>query len=166
MPATRIGRRSRWRARRRRRRGANPRRAPRSARDDRTVAGQREQLADIWRYPADTGCRGDSPLYDRICRYVGDRDAVLHVVLAAPPAGHFPNVLLGAVHYLLLGGLDHPLATVYAGTSDADAGPLCEDLCPGPRPETVELLAPRHTNTNEVGRSAVLGPALTTVAGR
>src|SRR3954453_16950878 len=129
MPATRIGRRSRWRARRRRRRGANPRRAPRSARDDRTVAGQREQLADIWRYPADTGCRGDSPLYDRICRYVGDRDAVLHVVLDAPPAGHWPNVLLGAVHYLLLGGLDHPLAAVYAGESDAAPGPLFVEFC-------------------------------------
>jgi hypothetical protein len=130
------------------------------------MAGQREQLGDIWRFLADTACRGYSPLYDRICRYVAESDAVLDVVLAAPPAGHFPNVLLGAVHYLLLGGLDHPLAAVYAGTSDADAGPLFEDLCLGHRAEIVELLATRHTNTNEVGRSAVLGPALTTVAGR
>jgi hypothetical protein len=130
------------------------------------MAGQREQLADIWRFLADTGCRGYSPLYDRICRYVADTGAVLDVVLEAPPAGHFPNVLLGAVHYLLLGGLDHPLAAVYAGTSDADPGPLFEDVCVAHRAEIVELLATRHTNTNEVGRSAVLGPALTTVAAR
>src|SRR6478752_7336157 len=130
------------------------------------MAGQREQLADIWRFLADTGCRGYSPLYDRICRYVADTDAVLAVVLEAPPAGHFPNVLLGAVHYLLLGGLDHPLAAVYAGTSNADAGPLFVDLCLKHRAEVLQLLASRHTNTNEVGRSAVLGPALTTVAAR
>jgi len=127
---------------------------------------QREQLADIWRFLADTGCRGYSPLYDRICRYVADTEVVLDVVLEAPPAGHFPNVLLGAVHYLLLGGLEHPLAAVYAGTSDADPGPLFEDVCVGQRAEIIELLATRHTNTNEVGRSAILGPALTTVAGR
>ena len=54
---------------------------------------------------------------------------MLDVVLEAPPAGHFPNVLFGAVHYLLLGGLDHPLAAVYAGASDADPGPLFEDVC-------------------------------------
>src|SRR3954466_12143131 len=123
-------------------------------------------LADIWIHIADTGCRDYSPLYDRICRTVAADDAVLDLVREAPPAGHFPNVLLAAVHYLLLGGLDHPLAAVYAGESDADPGPLFVDVCLSHRTEIVELLAPRHTNTNEVGRSAVLGPALTAVAAR
>jgi len=129
--------------------------------DARTAA-----LSDIWRYLADTSCRDYSPLYDRICRVVADDDAVLSLVQEAPPAGHFPNVLLGAVHYLLLGGLDHPLAAVYAGNSDADPGPLFVDVCLTHRAEIVDLLATRHTNTNEVGRSAVLGPALTAVAAR
>jgi len=124
------------------------------------------ELADIWRYVADTACRDYSPLYDRICRTVADDDAVLALVQEAPPEGHFPNVLLGAVHYLLLGGLDHPLAAVYAGESDADPGPLFVDVCLSHRAEIVDLLATRHTNTNEVGRSALLGPALTEVARR
>ena len=38
-------------------------------------------------------------------------------------------LLLAAVHYLLLGGLDHVLGAVYAGESDADLGPLFVDLC-------------------------------------
>jgi hypothetical protein len=130
------------------------------------MANQREQLADIWRYLADTACRGYSPLYDRICRTVADSDPVLDVVLDAPPASHFPNVLLGAVHYLLLGGLDHPLGAVYAGESDADPGPLFVDLCLAHREEILDLLATRHTNTNEVGRAALIGPALTAVAER
>jgi hypothetical protein len=77
-----------------------------------------------------------------------------------------PNVLLAAVHYLILSGLDHPLAAVYAGESDGDPGPLFVDVCLTNRAAITELLQTRHTNTNEVGRSAVLGPALTEVASR
>lgn len=56
-------------------------------------------------------------------------------------------------------------ADVYAGRSSADPGPLFIDLCLERRDELHELLATRQVNTNEVGRSAILGPALTTVAG-
>jgi hypothetical protein len=123
-------------------------------------------LAAIWLYVADTSCRGYSPLYDRICRAVAESDEVLDLVSEAPPRGHNPVLLLAAVHYLLLGGLDHPLAAVYAGESHADPGPLFLDLCLGHRDALLELLATEQVNTNEVGRSAVIGPALTAVASR
>lgn len=121
-------------------------------------------LAELWTYFADTSCGEYSPLYDRICRAVAANRDVLDLIGAAPPSGHLPTVLLGAVHYLLLEGLDHPLAAVYAGTSPADPGPLFVDVCLSHRDRVLNMLATRHTNTNEVGRSAVLGPALTTVA--
>ena len=73
------------------------------------------ELGRIWEWFADTSCKGYSPLYDRICRVVAEDDDVLALVQEAPPPAHQPNVLLGVVHYLLLGGLDHPLAAVYAG---------------------------------------------------
>jgi hypothetical protein len=123
-------------------------------------------LAAIWLYVADSSCRGYSPLYDRICRTVAQSDAVLDLVSEAPPRGHNPVLLLAAVHYLLLGGLDHPLAAVYEGTSGADPGPLFVDLCLQHRDALLELLATEQVNTNEVGRSAVIGPALTVVASR
>ena len=122
------------------------------------------ELGDVWTYFADTSCRGYSPLYDRICRSVAQSDAVLDFVKQAPPRAHQPNVLLAAVHYLLLGGVDGPLAAVYAGESDDDVGPLFVDFCLAHQSALMPLLETRHTNTNEVGRSAVLGPALTTVA--
>ena len=124
------------------------------------------ELGDIWNYFAARECGEYSPLYNRICRTVASNDDVLNLVREAPPRSHQPNVLLGAVHFLLLGGLDHPLAAVYAGTSDAEVGPLFVDLCLTHRDEILHLLATHHTNTNEVGRSAVIGPALTTVATR
>ena len=123
-------------------------------------------LADFWTYVADTGCGEYSPLYDRICRTVAANDDVLDLVREAPPRGHQPNVLLGAVHYLLLGGLEHPLTEVYSGESDADAGALFADLVLTHRDQILHLLATRHTNTNEVGRSALIGPALTEVSSR
>jgi hypothetical protein len=122
------------------------------------------ELGRIWEWFADTGCKGYSPLYDRICRVVAEDDDVLALVQEAPPPAHQPNVLLGVVHYLLLGGLDHPLAAVYAARSDADPGPLFRDLCLSHRAEVLALMETRRTQTNECGRSAVIGPALTWVA--
>jgi hypothetical protein len=122
-------------------------------------------LTELWNWFADSSCAGYSPLYDRICRAVGASPEMIELISEAPPSAHQPTVLLASVHYLLLDGLDHPLAAVYAGTSDADPGPLFVDLCLRQRGRILELLTTRHTNTNEVGRSAVLGPAFTTVAG-
>jgi hypothetical protein len=121
-------------------------------------------LAELWEWFADTSCAGYSPLYERIARAVAASPEMIELISAAPPSGHQPTVLLASVHYLLLGGLDHPLASVYAGTSHADAGPLFVDMCLTNRDRVLQLLASRHTNTNEVGRSAVIGPALTATA--
>jgi hypothetical protein len=123
-------------------------------------------LGRFWCHLADTACRGYSPLYDRISRVVAESDDVLDLVEHAPRRGHNPVLLLAVVHYLVLGGLDHPLSAVYAGTSDADPGPLFVDVCLTHRAQVLELLANEQVNTNEVGRSAVLGPALTYTAQR
>lgn len=123
-------------------------------------------LSASWIWFADNVCRAYSPIYDRVCRAVAVNDEVLALVQAAPPRSHQPNVLLAAVHYLLLGGLEHPLAAVYAGASDADPGPLFIDICLTHRYKIAQLLATRHTNTNEVGRSAIVGLALTATAER
>jgi hypothetical protein len=123
-------------------------------------------LAMVWTYFADTSCGAYSPLYDRISRTVAANEAVLELIDDAPPESHLPTVLLAAVHYLLLAGAEHPLAAVYDGTSDADPGPLFVDFCLAHRDEILQLMATEHTNTNEVGRSAFLGPAITEVAAR
>src|SRR6478672_7054775 len=119
-------------------------------------------LAELWTWFADTSCAGYSPLYERIARTVAASPEMIDLMSAAPPTSHQPTVLLASVHYLVLGGLDHPLAAVYAGASDADPGPLFVDVCLRNRDRILDLVSSHHTNTNEVGRSAVLGPALTT----
>jgi hypothetical protein len=79
-----------------------------------------------------------------------------------PPA----NILLAAVQYLLLGGLDHPLAAHYPSLR-LDAGPdgdpvtLFHDLLVEHRDRIVELVSTRTVQTNEVRRCATLLPAFT-----
>ena len=114
---------------------------------------------------ADTAV-GSHPLYEPIARAVANDEEMLALVLDAPPRGHFPLLLLAAVHYLVLGGLDHPLAAVYGGQSHADPVPLFRDVCLTHREEITELLTRRHVQTNEVGRSALIGPALAVAADR
>ena len=123
-----------------------------------------EELSRQWEVFVERECRGYSPLYESICRSVAVDDDLLALVESGPPSARQPNVLLAAVHYLLLGGVDHPLAEVYAGTSRTDPVPQFRDVCLMHRDAVLGLLATRHTQTNECGRSAAIVPALTWVA--
>jgi hypothetical protein len=109
-------------------------------------------------------CRTTSPLYERISLAVAGDHELLDLVRAAPPSAHLPPALLAAVHYLILEGSTHPLADVYAGRSDADPGPLFLDFFRSRQPDVMAILAVRHIQTNECGRSAVIGPGLTWLA--
>lgn len=125
---------------------------------------QRRQLASLWRWFAD-GQFASSPLYRAVADAVAEDDEILDLVLESPPPAHFPLILLAVVHYLVLDGLAHPLADVYAGRADAtDAPALFRDLCLSQRRQVLELMEHRRIQTNEVGRSALIGPALTTVS--
>ncbi len=130
------------------------------------AASDRALVARWWRDFADDQCRGYSPLYEQICRAVAEADDVLDLVLAAPRRGRQPNVLLAAVHHLLLGGLQHELGEVYAGTSSTDPGPQFLDVVRTHAGEIAALLETRRTNTNECGRTAVLVPGLRWIADR
>lgn len=98
----------------------------------------------------------DEPAYAEICARLAEHRDLAAVIAAHAPEARQPNLLFAAVHFLLLGGLRHPLADVYAGTSSAAPAPLFEDLVLSHRSAVDDLLATRRTQTNEVGRSAVL----------
>ena len=123
-------------------------------------------LADLWMWFADTQCREYSPLYDRIARVVAGSEPVLEMVDASQPNGHVPNVLLAAAHFLVLSGADTPLADRIRRPLECRPRDAVRRLHPTHRDAIAAMLDTRHTNTNEVGRSAVVGPALTEVATR
>ncbi len=125
-----------------------------------------DQLGQLWEWFGQHQFRGYSPLYEQIASAVARDPTVLDLVRRSPPEAHLPPALLGAVHYLLLAGLDHALAEVYAGRSPADPVPLFLEVCRSHRDDLSELLAFRRVQTNDCGRSALIGPGLTWIAER
>jgi hypothetical protein len=115
--------------------------------------------------------RVDSPLYSSLSARILEDDEVLGLAAEAPVGQQPPNLLFGAVHYLLLGGFKHPLARLYPSLNggreiDEDPYPAFRDFCLGNRARVAELLQSRRVQTNEVGRSSALQPAFSVVARR
>ncbi len=122
------------------------------------------ELAALWRWFGKTQFAGYSPLYEQIALHIAEDEQVLRLVAGAPAESHLPILLLAAAHYLLLedpGDPEHPLAAMYGGRIDGDPGAVFSDFCLSRREEIEALLSTRRVQTNECGRSALLGPALT-----
>jgi hypothetical protein len=115
--------------------------------------------------------RARNPTYWAICRGIASRTELLELADLVP-APQFPvNVLLAAVHDLLLAGADHELAVHYRSVASRrglafqaidDAGliDLFDAFCLAHRDEVAARCAARKTQTNEVGRCAALRAAL------
>jgi hypothetical protein len=111
--------------------------------------------------------------YGAICASAAEDAELMAIIALAPPAQRRPNLLLAAVHFLLLGGTEHRLGDYYdtisgegARPPDDDLGPAFRDFCLTHRAALTELVTTRSTQTNEVGRCAVLLPSFCAIAGR
>jgi hypothetical protein len=113
--------------------------------------------------------------YAAICRGVAESPEIIDLIAQAPEAQRRPNLLLAAVHYLLLSGTPHPLAAHYDSvaswlkqsdppTPTNDVVTDFTDFCLEHRDELIGLIASRSTQTNEVGRCTGLLPALHHIA--
>ena len=111
------------------------------------------------------------PLYGHLCTVVAADERLLRIA-AACRAGQQPtNLLLGAVHHLLLADPARPLAEWYASIAAdprpaEDAGPAFTEFCLEHRDELVALVSTRLVQTNEVRRAAALRLGLHAVGER
>lgn len=112
-----------------------------------------------------------SPLYAQLSLEIATDPAILSLVTEADLSQQVSNLLLGAVHFLLLSGIPSPLADYYPSLSPS----------PGPRQEAYQyfrafclehadvirqLVTTQRVQTNEVHRCTALLPAFGVVAGR
>ena len=109
-----------------------------------------------------------SPTYEELAHGVSTDDDLLEIAAHTQPHQPAPNMLFAAVQYLLLTGLDHPLAANYpiiAGRQRplAPAFPHFRDFCLQHRERILELIATRRTQTNVVRRCTCLLPAFSIV---
>ncbi len=128
------------------------------------------RLAKLFRWFADHEC-ADEPLYEAICRFLAEQPASLELLADADFEQRRPNLWLAAVHDLLLTGVAHPLRAYYAslgGTrvADAELGACLTDFVGQHSAALRERMATRTTQTNEIGRCAVLWLALQDIARR
>lgn len=107
-----------------------------------------------------------SPLYERLSRGVADDPALLDVAAEARDGQPAPQLLLGAVHALLLDGRCERLAQFYPTCTDdpvdpgeTDPVPAFRECCLAHERHLGDVVASRRVQTNAVGRSAVLLPA-------
>jgi hypothetical protein len=122
------------------------------------------RLAAQWDRFGEHECRGYSPLYERISAAVADADRLLDRLASLPDHAQQPNMLLAAVHDLVLRGGAPVLADCYERRAVDDVGRVFVDLAMEAWGELVPVLEARRTQTNEIGRVAVLAPAFAAVA--
>lgn len=112
-----------------------------------------------------------SPLYTELCRVVSESEPLLHLAARARP-GQYPTfLLLGAVHYLLLSGVEHELASFYPSLTGearpaAGVGPTFRAFCEEHDDELAHLVESRLVQTNAVHRAIVLRYGLAALATR
>lgn len=112
-----------------------------------------------------------APLYAALGDAVAADPALYRLLLHAPPTQQLPVLLFAAVHDLLLGEPDHPLAEWYPNLTERHRSPTDPALLPTFRSfvderatELADLLATRSTQTNEVGRCLLFLPQLAELA--
>jgi hypothetical protein len=131
-----------------------------------------EMLSQQFRRFGERECVPASPLYGRLAVGIADDHALL-AIAATAQARPVPNLLLAAVHFLLLQGADPALEAFYpdlAGDSQmpqiGEPFALFRAFCLDHADAIQALLAHRRVQTNEVRRCACLLPAFTVAARR
>lgn len=112
-----------------------------------------------------------SLLYYHLATHVATDPEVMALVSTTDLDKQLPNLLFGAVHMLLLEGVQHPLRAYYPNlTADSqppqDAYPHFRDFCLQHAAQIRPIVETRFAQINEVNRCTVLLPALSLVGQR
>jgi len=107
-----------------------------------------------------------APLYSTLAAGIAADPELYRLLKHAPPPQRLPVLLFAAVHDLLLDEPGHQLAQWYPNLSDPHRSPADQALMPtfkafvsGRSAAVARLIATRSTQTNEVGRCAIMLPA-------
>jgi hypothetical protein len=114
--------------------------------------------------------RANAPLYVDIVRGVAGDPALQELASQVKKGQPQANILLAAVHFLLLRGAQHPLRRFYPNLNGGNhiegeaAFPHFKDFVETHRAELAPLIANGVTNTNEVARCSALHAGFRAVA--
>lgn len=128
-------------------------------------------IAASFRWNAEHVLGDSSPLYQNLASHVADDPDLLALAAHAQPHQPPMNLLFGAVHYLLLRGMDHPLRNFFPDVAHIpntrdEPYPIFRAFCLERADEVRALIAARRVQTNEVARCALFLPAFEYAARR
>lgn len=123
-----------------------------------------DNLSARFRLFADKECRGSSRLYTHLAETIAGDSALLELAAQSRLGQPVPNLFLGAIHYLLLSGIRHPLSDYYPSIvpepKDLKSIFHCfKDFCNQYEDKIIEILKTKIVQTNEVRRCAYLYPS-------
>lgn len=121
-------------------------------------------LSERFRIFAERECKGSSNLYEHLAGSIAKDTELLTLAAHVKPGQPVPNLFLGAVHYLLMNGIEHELAAYYASMVDvpkesSGAFDCFKDFCMQNEHAITQLLENKLVQTNEVRRCAYLYPS-------
>ncbi|HDX9588952.1 TPA: DUF2332 domain-containing protein [Bacillus pseudomycoides] len=121
------------------------------------------QLSERFENFAKLECRGSSELYEYLSIKISEDDELLELCMNSREGQPVPNLLFGAVHYLLLKGKEHVLKEYYLSITKNpreidDSFLHFKDFCQVYKDEIISLLKSKLVQTNEVRRCAYLYP--------
>lgn len=107
--------------------------------------------------------RDEAPLYAALSERIAQDPEILSLTTNRRSGQPPPNLLFAAVHFLLLGGVSHPLNDFYPSVSgsegpDGDAYTHFRSFCLGHRREIEQLTSSSLVQSNIVERCAYLYP--------
>nr|WP_284238898.1 DUF2332 domain-containing protein [Paenibacillus glycanilyticus] len=108
-------------------------------------------------------CKNSSILYEHLAENIANDLQLLRLAAHSKHGQPVPNLLLGAVHYLLLNGKEHELSAYYPSLVNEPLGASgafkpFKDFCVQFEEDIVPLLENKLVQTNEVRRCAYLYP--------
>ncbi len=133
-----------------------------------------QELSQRFEWFAKYDCANASPLYEYLSLHIARDPEILELATHAQKGQPVPNLLLGAVQFLLLQGVEgeqHPLSAFYfsiplSSSKRADLYPLFRAFCFERWDEIRQLMETHLVQTNEVRRCACLLPAFELVSRR
>ncbi|MBS4176921.1 DUF2332 domain-containing protein [Lederbergia citrea] len=129
------------------------------------------RLSKIFKTFAETECAGSSKLYKHLSLKIAEDAELLELSSFAKEGQPIPNLLLGAVHYLLLKGNEQKLSQFYPSIVEKpkafqDSFPYFKDFCLTYRDQITSILKEKMVQTNEVRRCGYLYPIFSYVYGK
>ncbi|MFJ7738687.1 DUF2332 domain-containing protein [Lysinibacillus sp. NPDC097287] len=123
----------------------------------------RETLSTTFTNFAENECKGSSVLYEHFALEISKDNELLDLCTNARKGQPVPNLLFGAVHFLLLKGSEHILKEFYPSLVSNPKPPsesyeYFKDFCLLNIKEIIQILQTKLVQTNEVRRCAYLYP--------